>query len=223
MDIDVNDIFSLSGSHLTKWGQEHIDDIVSYISIQLCELKKQKSKTFLSEWINDCWKGDYPVYNGSILSDSYRQMKYYGFSTSEKIVNFARSLQRDAENTVREECGIPKIGEGWVSETQLYYQIKNYFNKFEVIQHAHPKWLGRQHLDIFIPSLKLAIEYQGAQHFKPVEFFGGEKEFKKLQARDRKKFKLCQENNIILMYVKPGYSIEEVIGKIQSVIGGKVA
>jgi very-short-patch-repair endonuclease len=31
---------------------------------------------------------------------------------------------------------------------------------------------GRQHLDIYIPSIKLAIEYDGEQHFKPVCFGG---------------------------------------------------
>lgn len=33
---------------------------------------------------------------------------------------------------------------------------------------------GKAHIDFYIPSLNLAIEYNGIQHYKPVERFGGE-------------------------------------------------
>ena len=31
----------------------------------------------------------------------------------------------------------------------------------------------KQHIDIFIKDINTAIEYQGEQHYKPVERFGG--------------------------------------------------
>ena len=55
--------------------------------------------------------------------------------------------------------------------------------------------------DIFICGLNVAIEYQGKQHFEPVEFFGGEENFKKQIERDRLKLKLSEENKIAIAFI----------------------
>lgn len=62
------------------------------------------------------------------------------------------------------------------------------------------KWLGQKTLDFYIPKYKTAIECQGLQHFKSIEYFGGDKCFKERVERDKKKNKLCKENNINLLY-----------------------
>ena len=41
--------------------------------------------------------------------------------------------------------------------------------------------------DVYICGLKIAIEYQGKQHFEPVDFFGGKDSFENQQYRDRSK------------------------------------
>lgn len=46
---------------------------------------------------------------------------------------------------------------------------------------------------------KYAIEFQGIQHFQPVDFFGGEKGFIEQQRRDNIKREYCKNNNIILI------------------------
>jgi hypothetical protein len=74
----------------------------------------------------------------------------------------AESLSaRDAENKVRDILEIPRIGEGWIGETQLFKLVRLFFADFEVTREARTNWLGNQRLDIFIPALSLAIEYQG--------------------------------------------------------------
>ena len=108
--------------------------------------------------------------------------------------------ERDAENKVREMLGIPKVGDGWVSETQLFRLVESLFSKHEVIREASPAWLGKQRLDIFIPDLALAVEYQGEQHYRPVALFGGEEGLKKTKERDKLKLKLCRDNGIKLVY-----------------------
>ena len=55
--------------------------------------------------------------------------------------------------------------------------------------------------DVYICGLKIAIEYQGEQHFNPVEYFGGEENFQKQRERDRIKAKRSKENGIKLIYV----------------------
>ena len=68
------------------------------------------------------------------------------------------------------------------------------------------RWLGRQSLDFYIPKLNIAIECQGIQHFKPVDFGGQGEEsanelFEKNEERDDKKLKKCLSNNIEMIYV----------------------
>lgn len=117
--------------------------------------------------------------------------------------------ERDAENIIREKLGVPKIGEGWINETQLYKLIRALFPDYEVMREASPDWLGKQRLDIFVPEIDLAIEYQGEQHYKPVSIFGGEEGLKKSKERDVQKLNLCKSNKIDLVYFKYDENITE--------------
>ena len=60
-------------------------------------------------------------------------------------------------------------------------------------------WLKEQSLDIFIPSINVAIEYQGLQHFRAVDYFGGEVGFEKTKKRDEIKRNKCFEQGITLI------------------------
>ena len=64
-----------------------------------------------------------------------------------------------------------------------------------------PKFLEGLEFDGYNEELKIAIEYHGIQHYKPVKFFGGEQGFKIQQERDKKKLRLSKLNNIILIVV----------------------
>lgn len=56
-------------------------------------------------------------------------------------------------------------------------------------------------LDIPMPNSNLALEYQGKQHFKPIEHWGGEDSLKALKERDKRKKILCKEKGINLFHV----------------------
>lgn len=62
------------------------------------------------------------------------------------------------------------------------------------------EWLGKQSLDFYLPQHNVAIECQGLQHFKSIEYFGGDKSFKHREELDNEKLKLCKENNVRLLY-----------------------
>lgn len=121
------------------------------------------------------------------------------------------NLRKEAENEIREKYGFPKIGESWISETLLYEAVKQKAKQFGLtaIKHARFSWLGRQHIDVFIPELSLGIEYMGEQHYFPVPYFGGEDAFRRQQKLDRKKRKLCQENGLELIDVPYTMVIDE--------------
>lgn len=52
--------------------------------------------------------------------------------------------------------------------------------------------------DFYIPELNMCIEYDGIQHFKSVEYFGGRKELIKNKKHDRIKNEFCLKENIVL-------------------------
>lgn len=124
----------------------------------------------------------------------------------------------DSQNEFRVSKGLPKIGEGWVSETELYNKLNERFPNEKIIHHGKPKWLGRQHVDIWFPKYKIGVEFQGKQHYEPVEYFGGKEAFEKNILRDLKKKKLFIENNSILIEVTHGYNLEKLISEIKTKI-----
>ena len=85
----------------------------------------------------------------------------------------------------------------WKNESLLYSTILGIYP--DTVREYSPDWLGTQRLDIFIPCLHLAIEYQGKQHYEPVEFFGGKENFERTKNRDQRKKILCENNAIKLL------------------------
>ncbi len=126
-----------------------------------------------------------------------------------------KRILRDAENIVREEKKLPKVGEGWISETELFYKISCHYPNEKIINHGRPLWLGKQHLDIYFPKRNIGIEYHGIQHLQPIEYFGGVKGFENTQSRDKRKVELCLQNDCLLIPAYKGYSLENIINQIQ--------
>lgn len=63
-------------------------------------------------------------------------------------------------------------------------------------------------LDIYIPELKLAIEWNGTVHYQPIY---GEDKLNKIQYRDYQKQLLCQKLDIDLIIISDYYSKKEII------------
>ncbi|QHC04050.1 hypothetical protein GRQ40_08765 [Anoxybacillus sp. PDR2] len=84
--------------------------------------------------------------------------------------------------------------------------------------HASPDWLAPQHLDVYIKDLKI-FEYQGAQHYLPIEYFDGEEALQRRIKLDKRKKELCQKNGVELiewMFYEPVTKLE-LKRKLQSV------
>jgi very-short-patch-repair endonuclease len=56
-------------------------------------------------------------------------------------------------------------------------------------------------LDFFLPDSNTAIEFDGIQHFEPVEYFGGEETFLKQRENDSLKNIYCSNNGINLLRI----------------------
>lgn len=63
-------------------------------------------------------------------------------------------------------------------------------------------------------DLKCLIEYNGKQHYVPVDFYGGQEMFEIMKIRDDIKRTYCENNNITLIIVRYDEDIEEVLDKL---------
>lgn len=102
-----------------------------------------------------------------------------------------------AEDAFRRERAIPEIGRGWASEVALLDLVRTVWPS--AIHQWRPAFLGLQSIDIHVPELQLAIEYQGQQHYEPIALFGGEEGLAMTQARDEKKRALLEHQGVRLL------------------------
>lgn len=210
------DVATLFGPKLTRFGRENIREIASYLDIQVTALQQNEGRNLLAEWSADAHRIEVgtPLFSGHASYVLVPQPKSLHFSYSPTAQVQCLKMLRDAENTFREERDLPRIGEGWIAETALYYAIKEALPGETVVQHGRPEWLGRQHLDIYLPDRSVAIEYQGAQHDRPVAFFGGEAAYALNVERDRRKAAKCRRHGVRLIYVREGFVLSELLYEI---------
>lgn len=84
------------------------------------------------------------------------------------------------------------------------------------------KYKYKLHFDFAIfnkdESINCLIEYDGKQHFYPIDFFGGDDSYNKTCIRDTIKNNYCKENDIRLIRLPYTLSDEEIKEKILNII-----
>lgn len=113
-----------------------------------------------------------------------------------------------AENQRCPKCTISK------GENRIFDYLTSKNIKFETQKRFDGcRYKKLLRFDFYVSSLNCAIEFDGTQHFKPHERFGGEEAFKEVQARDNTKNEYCRKNNIKLIRIsyKDFDKIEDIL------------
>lgn len=153
---------------------------------------------------------------------SIQNLEYEVSKSLYNVINHSiTDKNKQLYNEVYSKLDINKIK--WKSEYSLYKLVKNYFP--DAIYQYRFKELGLQSLDIFIPTFNIAIEYQGQQHYEPVEIFGGIEHFQRQQQNDENKKRICKENHIILIDWKyteniNKFVLDEKLKQYQNILKG---
>lgn len=92
----------------------------------------------------------------------------------------------------RESKGESKIAE-------ILTDMNFVFERYKIFPDC--KYIQTLEFDFYLSNHNLCIEFDGKQHFEPVEYFGGEIGFKKNVIRDEIKNKYCETNNIKLLRI----------------------
>lgn len=97
-------------------------------------------------------------------------------------------------------CPKCKMSEGETYIANLLSEMDiNYFSQYKFKNSS----ISNLPFDFYIEkdNKKFCIEYQGEQHYKSIDYFGGEEKFLKQKNNDSKKKEFCQRNNIILIEI----------------------
>ena len=90
-----------------------------------------------------------------------------------------------------------------INEQKCFNEISKYLPYEKIVTEKTFPWLKckkKLRLDIFIEKYSIAIEYQGKQHFTPINWFGGNESYNNSLKRDLEKEKLCKEHGIKLLH-----------------------
>ncbi len=132
--------------------------------------------------------------------------------------SYASSLTKQREDIYQALAKAGLLSAKWVSEYQVFTIVSSLYD--DSIYQYRAEWLGSQSIDIFVPSINVGIEYQGVQHYRSVELFGGDEGLRERKKLDARKKRLCKENGIKLVEIKytDEITVDFVKEKIQAVL-----
>ena len=113
------------------------------------------------------------------------------------------------ENRLRQYYDFPARKAWLQQETILYLTVRQLLRQHDILRHAKPEFLQGLELDIWIPQLRTAFEFQGAHHSQEFEYLGGENALAPTKERDSRKAALCKQQGIKLICFYEGECINE--------------
>lgn len=152
----------------------------------------------------------------------YSKTKYVNYNTKVTIVCPIHGEFTQGVNNHLRGCGCPKCaaegmskGERTLIDLLDLHSIPYIYQKIVNVSN----WPQKMIIDfeITLDNKVYFIEYNGIQHYKPVQYFGGEKYFHIQQERDKVLREYCSVNGIELLEIKydlPKLKIEELILKV---------
>lgn len=204
LPLEGEDLLPFTSAELTFYGRANMDRVAGALSRIFRDYEEEKGVSLLEELLTpppgQKPPSGFPVYRSSPQShDLDLALCEFDWQPAREIVS--PEMVREAENIVRVEDGVPRIGEGWVSEAVLKHIVAQALEPlgYEVRHRVRPEWLGGLELDIYVPDLSLALEYMGEQHYFPVERFGGEEGLRLVKDRDRRKAEICKKRGVALL------------------------
>ena len=151
--------------------------------------------------------GDYYIYD---LVPEYPK-----FNTKVTIICPKHGEFEQFVNNHLQDSGCPKCHKS-LGEKQIMNILEqnhiDYKAQYKIVNDLIPNKHFIADFYILYNNIAIIIEYNGKQHYVPVEHFGGEEQFKKQQERDELLRKFCEFHNIKLLEIPyTENNIEKVI------------
>lgn len=143
----------------------------------------------------------------------YSLVEYINNSTKVKIIcPIHGEFSQKANNHINGN-GCPKCKTSKGEKIIREYLEKNNFKYIPQYIFDNCKDINHLKFDFYIPELNICIEYNGRQHYVPVDFWGGAEGLKQTKKRDNIKINYCKQNNINLIIIKHSQNILSCLKK----------
>lgn len=102
------------------------------------------------------------------------------------------------------------------NESKGEREVAKFLNSHSITYNRQHKFEGCKNIfqlpfDFYIPSIRACIEFDGIQHFQPMEFFGGLKAYESLKINDKIKSDYCEEEYIDLIRIRYDDDIYKIL------------
>jgi hypothetical protein len=191
-------------------------DVAKVLGLSVAFVRKKAKELGLEKQEVDQWtSADMKILEGLYPSKHNDQLSVIFGKSKMEIEHFAfrmgLSKNKDFFSNIlitEEEKALLKEWEDAYSSKKMGNSKGNYMLK-KILKHMfslskihteHP--VGGLRLDLFLPSLNLAFEYQGIQHTEYNNFhYSSKADFHRAQARDYKKSEIAEAMGISIVYV----------------------
>lgn len=126
--------------------------------------------------------------------------------------NRLRSGQVNSCGCLKHSVGELKIAQ-FLLENNIPFETQKTFDTAK-----YSKTNRSMRFDFYLPMQNILIEYDGLQHFQPVEYFGGNEKFQIQQNNDKEKEEWCKANNIYLKRIKYTKDENIIFNKLQTIL-----
>lgn len=180
------------------------------IGCLLCH-KEHKFKIRNEEFIEKCLKIHNNLYD-------YSEVKYNGLYNLVKIICPKHGVfeQIPKNHLVGKGCSICRESKGELNIRK--YLTENNIKFISQYKFDDCKFKRKLPFDFYLPEFNICIEFNGEQHYKTVNFFGGEKKLESNKIRDNIKVEYCKNNNIQLIVIKYDECIEDKLLYITTIV-----
>lgn len=169
-------------------------------------LNGQGCRDCMAEKISTSNKKDFQLFLKQAIEIHGNKYKYdessYNGSTSKIKITcpIHGEFWQRARDHVNGKSGCPKCRSSKLEQDVSNILIENSFTFEYQKTFGWLKSKNNMKLDFYLPKKKIAIECQGEQHFRSVDYFGGEESFFAAKKRDELKKELCEAHGITVLY-----------------------
>ena len=149
---------------------------------------------------------------------NYSNLKYINNSTKLIIVCPLHGEFKQIPNNHLNGNGCPKCKESKGEKKIRLFLEQNKINYIPQKRFNDCRDVLPLPFDFYLPDYNICIEYNGRQHYLPINIWGGEKELMNIKRRDKIKMEYCKKNNIPLFIIK---YCDKILPKLKLIISSK--
>jgi hypothetical protein len=187
-------------SNLKKWG---VEDPIMLSKFRKSDIMRIYHDNKIQNGLPKNYK-----YLGHI--ENTMMVEYYSIECpNNHITTISKSNLSVRKSKNQEICNLCNEYIGSMVEQEVFDYIKTIYPG-NIIR-SDRKLIKPLEIDMILEDIKICIEFNGVQHYEPIEFFGGVKTFEKRILIDTIKRRYCDDNKVPLLIIKYDDDVEPTI------------